>query len=305
VAQPGSEIEHLEEIRFMRAPVRTSALVIALALAPVSVGAEEQVKQYEDCTREPTEGDIAAAKGAFQAGQGSFNEADYPRAITYWEDALRRDCTANALLLNLARAYELYGQKRQAVVALQTYLKREPNSPQRDQINRRIEVLNNQIAAEQPVAQPTATAPTPTAAPTTVPPPPPVETPTEGKKPLLPLIVAGAGGVVAIVGGVLYLDGTAKVRDYEDKCPLDPKTDQHVCPLGVDHEAGNSAQTQRTIGAGVFIGGVAVAAGGLIWYVLAEPQSPRTGKRQPAAPRARLAPAVAPGFAGVAFSGRF
>jgi hypothetical protein len=296
----------LEEIRFMRAPVRTSALAIALALAPVSVGAEEQVKQYEDCTREPTEGDIAAAKGAFQAGQGSFNEADYPRAITYWEDALRRDCTANALLLNLARAYELHGQKRQAVVALQTYLKREPNSPQRDQINRRIEVLNNQIAAEQPVAQPTATAPTPTAPPTTAPPPPPVETTTEGKKPILPLIVAGAGGVIAIVGGVLYLGGAADVKDFEEKCPLDPAIDKHVCPAGVDHEAGNSAQTRRDLGGGLFIGGVAVAAGGLIWYVVADPKPAQAaGTHRSAAARARLVPAVGPGFAGLAFSGRF
>ena len=291
----------------MRAPVKTWLLAIPLLLAPLSVGAEEPVKQYEDCTREPTEGDIAAAKGAFQAGQGSFNEADYPRAITYWEDALRRDCTANALLLNLARAYELHGQKRQAVVALQTYLKREPNSPQRDQINRRIEVLNNQIAAEQPVAQPTATAPPPTAAPTAAPPPPPVDTVSEGKKPILPLIVAGAGGVVAIVGGVLYLGGAADVKDFEEKCPLDPAIDKHVCPPGVDHEEGNSAQTRRDLGGGLFIGGLAVAAGGLIWYVVAEPEPAQSagGKRRVPAARTRVAPAVGPGFAGIAFSGRF
>ena len=290
----------------MRASVKTWLLALPLALAPLSVGAEEQVKQYEDCTREPTEGDIAAAKGAFQAGQGSFNEADYPRAITYWEDALRRDCTANALLLNLARAYELYGQKRQAVVALQTYLKREPNSPQRDQINRRIEVLNNQIAAEQPAAQPTTTAPTPTAAPTAAPPPPPVEPASEGQKPILPLIVAGAGGVVAIVGGVLYLGGAADVKDYEEKCPLDPALDKHVCPAGVDPGAGNSAQTRRDLGGGLFVGGIAVAAGGLIWYVVADPAPAQAAsKRRAPSRRARVTPAVGPGFAGLAVSGSF
>lgn len=284
----------------MRVPVKPWLLAIPLALAPLSVGAEEPVKQYEDCAREPTEGDIAAAKGAFQAGQGSFNEADYPRAITYWEDALRRDCTASALLLNLARAYELHGQKRQAVVALQTYLKREANSPQRDQINRRIEVLNNQIAAEQPVAQPTATAPTPTAAPTTTPLPPPPETAQAGNKPILPLIIAGAGGVIAIVGGVLYLGAASDISDFDDKCP------DRVCPSDVDPNAANDARNRQKLGGGLFIGGLAVVAGGLVWYVVAEPSPAQAAsKHRPAARRARLAPAVGPGFAGVSFSGKF
>ncbi|HEY6722403.1 MAG TPA: tetratricopeptide repeat protein, partial [Polyangiaceae bacterium] len=118
-----------------------------------------QTRPYPECTAEPTEGDIAAAKGAFQAGQASFNEADYDRAITYWEDAYRRDCTAHALLLNLARAYELKGDKAQAVEALQTFLARKPESPQKDQIERRIVVLNQQIAAEAPTtASPSAEA---------------------------------------------------------------------------------------------------------------------------------------------------
>src|SRR5688500_20314045 len=91
------------------------------------------------CTEEPQENNITAAKGAYQAGKASYKEADYERAITYWEDAYRRDCTAHALLLNLARAYELHGQKHQAVIALETYLIRKPDAPQRGQIERRIE----------------------------------------------------------------------------------------------------------------------------------------------------------------------
>src|SRR5688572_7462764 len=81
---------------------RTLGVVLFFA-ARATMG---QTRPYPECTAEPTESDIAAAKGAFQAGQASFNEADYERAITYWEDAYRRDCTAHALLLNLARAYE-------------------------------------------------------------------------------------------------------------------------------------------------------------------------------------------------------
>ena len=98
-----------------------SCVTIATLLASGLVHAEG-VTQYAQCAHEPTETDLTAAKGAFQAGNASFDEADYPRAIVYWEDAYRRDCTAHALLLNLARAYELNGNKPQAVVALQTYI---------------------------------------------------------------------------------------------------------------------------------------------------------------------------------------
>src|SRR5690606_19081636 len=132
--------------------------VLVLASAET---ASAQTRPYPECSAEPTEGDIAAAKGAFQAGQASFNEADYERAITYWEDAYRRDCTAHALLLNLARAYELKGDKAQAVEALQTFLARKPESPQKDQIERRIVVLNQQIATEAPEESPAAAAPEP------------------------------------------------------------------------------------------------------------------------------------------------
>src|SRR5687767_13478150 len=153
-------------------PRLLKSLLAALALlaAPAIAYAEEPTKSYPDCGREPTDAEVAAAKGAFQAGNASFNEADYARAIDYWEDAYRRDCTANPLLLNLARAYELAGRKRQAVIALETFVSREPSSGEKDQINRRVEVLKKKIAEEDAAA---AAAPTTTnggtASPTTGP----------------------------------------------------------------------------------------------------------------------------------------
>src|SRR6188768_176565 len=138
----------------------------AVATVPALAHAEDEPKAYPECVKTPTDAETAAAKGAYQAGNASFDEADYPRAITYWEDAYRRDCTANLLLKNLARAYELYGQKRQAVVALETFLVREPGSPDKEQIQRRIEVLKKQIAVEKavpvaPVQAPVAAAASP------------------------------------------------------------------------------------------------------------------------------------------------
>ena len=119
-----------------------------LVLCPLGASlAADNPEPYPACSQKPSEADRKAAQGAFAAGQGSFNEGDYKTATTYWRDAYRRDCTAHALLLNLARAYESNGEKKAAVLALKTYLDRNPDPGQRPQIERRIENLEAQIAA--------------------------------------------------------------------------------------------------------------------------------------------------------------
>ena len=270
----------------------------SLAIVPALAHAEDEPKAYPECLKAPTDSETAAAKGAYQAGNASFDEADYPRAITYWEDAYRRDCTANLLLKNLARAYELYGQKRQAVVALETFLVREPNSPDKEQIQRRIEVLKKQIAAEKAV--PVAPVQAPVAAtPATTEPPPAQESPQHGKRSLVPLIVAGAGGVVFIVGASLYGKGAKDVNHYEEVCP------NHDCGTGeqatADAEAANDARSKKISG-GVIAGvGAAAIAGGLIWYFV----QPRRGSASSSVHQPLVSPAVTPSFAGIALSGAF
>src|SRR5690606_6759565 len=113
--------------------MRALSLSTACLLLSLSTPAFAQngPKPYPACDREPTAAEINGAKGAYGAGQASFNEADYGRAILYWEDAFRRDCTASKLLLNLARAYELSSKKDHAVLALETYLERRPEAPDR------------------------------------------------------------------------------------------------------------------------------------------------------------------------------
>ncbi len=187
----------------------------ALVFAPALAHAEDEPKPYPECTKAPSDAETAAAKGAYQAGNASFDEADYPRAITYWEDAYRRDCTANLLLKNLARAYELYGQKRQAVVALETYLVREPTTGDKDQIQRRIEVLKKQITDEKAAPPPTGVTPPrrPRGPTLRLPSREPAPTAHTGKRPIAPLIVAGAGGVVPIVGLAVVLRWRRKRRE--------------------------------------------------------------------------------------------
>ncbi|HEV8551571.1 MAG TPA: hypothetical protein VGQ57_21130 [Polyangiaceae bacterium] len=270
-------------------------MALGLLALPTLALAAGETHEYVECTHEASDADITAAKAAFQAGNVSFNEADYPRAILYWEDAFRRDCSAHPLLLNLARAYELNGQKQQAVIALETFLQREPNSTERAQIQRRIEVLKKQIETEQaavPVAAPPPPSPPPAAAP-----PPPQQAPrNEAEHPksnrVVPIAVAGTGLALFVVGGLVYLNGAKKVKDYEspDKCGPSHKQ----CPPEMVDKA-NKAAKQETTGGVIALVGLPVMAGGIVWYFLASPSSKA----------ALVTPALGPGYAGLSLDGRF
>ncbi len=295
----------LSHVRTRALPLRFALL--ALLALPAAAHAEDEPKPYPECARTASDSDVTAAKAAFQAGNVSFNEADYPRAILYWEDAYRRDCHKNQMLLNLARAYELNGQKKAAVNSLQTFVDREPNAPDKPQISRRIEVLQKQIddeaAAAAPQPAPTTETPAnPQPAPTAPPPQqnnqPPADA--EGKRPILPLVVAGVGGVMIIGGGILYFTAAKKVKDFEDQCGND-----RVCPPSVTQseiDSANSARTRQNIGGAVAIIGVPVLAGGLIWYFMSPKEG---GSAQQAAPRTAVLPAVSPGFTGLSLAGAF
>jgi tetratricopeptide (TPR) repeat protein len=286
----------------------------ATVFAPALAHAEDEPKPYPECTKAPSDAETAAAKGAYQAGNASFDEADYPRAITYWEDAYRRDCTANLLLKNLARAYELYGQKRQAVVALETFLVREPASGDKDQIQRRIEVLKKQIADEKAAPPAAATQPVapvvPVANPATQP-----QSPSEahnGKRSIVPLFVAGAGGVITVVGLAVFIPASSKVSDFEKQCPghtctptgpMDNQAEKDAAQAAANKLAADAESARKKkIAGGVIIGvGAATLVGGLIWYFVQPSAAATTGSLL----KPRVNPEVSTGFAGLSLSGAF
>ncbi|HWA74409.1 MAG TPA: hypothetical protein VG937_18820 [Polyangiaceae bacterium] len=287
----------------MRKPLASCVIVVSLLASAVAHA--EDVKPYAPCSHEPSETDLTAAKGAFQAGNASFDEADYPRAIVYWEDAYRRDCTAHALLLNLARAYELNGNKPQAVVALQTYIARVPASPDKDKIQRRLDVIQKQIDAEK--AQAAAPAPAAPAAAAAAPAPGPApavaastggEAGAEpsGSRPILPLIVASAGAGIAVIGTVLYATARSDLSKAEDSCP------NRRCDANPTAAAdGNDARKRVTLGGTLTVTGVLVAGGGLVWYFL----SPKSAPAGAATSARHLTPVAAPNFVGLNYSGAF
>ncbi len=291
------------------------ALVSCLPLAALFTALQARSDEghtYPACTRQSTGAGITAAKGAFQAGNGSFNEADYARAIMYWEDAYRRDCSAHAMLLNLSRAYELHGNKAQAVEALRTYLQRVPESPDRDTYQRRLDALERQLHGEAPTAAPTPAAPTPptpTPAPAgTKPAAPTAAAPTAAavaseteaeaalappERPLWPLFVAGGGGLVAAIAAPIYLKNRADLSDAVEAC----NAQRNGCPPEIA-EKGNSARIRTNVSGTVIVGGVVIAGAGVLYYFL-------SGNEAAPATTARFEPWVSNGLLGLGYSRSF
>jgi tetratricopeptide (TPR) repeat protein len=272
---------------------------LALLLAPAIAHAEEPTKSYPDCGREPTDAEVQAAKGAFQAGNASFNEADYARAIDYWEDAYRRDCTANPLLLNLARAYELAGRKRQAVVALETFQSREPNSGEKDQISRRVEVLKKKIAEEDAAAAAAPPPPTGVVAPPAGPVTGPVEpTPSQkARRSPWPWVVMGVGAVTTTVGAIGYFSAKSKANDLAKQCANPAR--RVGCPTDVFDQG--TAENKKMVTSSVLTGlGGACIVGGAIWWFLDKKSVDQASLKRPL-----LVPFVAPQLAGLSVSGAF
>ncbi len=234
----------------------------------------------------PTESDRAHT--IYQGGKVQYDDKNYDAAIVQFRDAYKRDCSKHDLLIIISRAYELKGDKVEALRALETFVERVPNSPDVMTHKNGIESLKKQIAA-QPPPPPVAAAP--------VAPPPEIREHT-----IPPWIVVGLGGA-GVIAGVVILATTPKLPAGCDEtsktCARVPgeTTDQYS-----DRQSrAGASQSQPTIGAVVVGIGGALVVGGLLWHFL-EPTGPveKTAQRKP-----KLTPQVAPGFAGMSLGGSF
>jgi hypothetical protein len=243
-------------------------------------------------SRAPTADDVAAAKKTFELANRYLGEADYDRAIRYYLDAYRTDCTAHKLLGYVARAHELKGEREEAVRALEVYLERSPKADDRATVERRIANLKAQLAAAPP--EPT---PPPAPASSVAPAPPPAEErppvqradapPPHGGPSFLPWVVVGVGLTTAAAGGALYGFGTSQVNDAEAACG-----GFEGCLPAVAAK-GNGGRDLQIVGVTMLAAGGAAVASGLVWRWLT-----RRPESHGAAPF-RLVPAVGVVSAGV------
>lgn len=269
--------------------------------------ASAEVSPYPSCERDPTESDVSAAKGAYEAGEVSFQEADYGRALLYWEDAFRRDCTAVRLLLNLSRAYELNGDFEEAVNALHTYLDRRPDAKDRESVERRIERLNERVRA----AVSTTDEPAPHLAPA------PAEAETEKVKPrpVWPIVLTGAGVAGAIAGHTVAAIRQKRIDEKRNdiavefgcnpdtkECADDETRDQANEAFESDPDVADLRKGRDSANALAGLGHLVGITGGVLWWIV---WTQHESHEKKTATRTYFEPVISRGYQGFSISGRF
>jgi tetratricopeptide (TPR) repeat protein len=296
--------------------IRNLLLVVALGGVAIAVPVfAQQPSDYPPpCDGSKiTKGDVDRAHTVFLSGKQFLEESNYDKAISYFKDAYSIDCSRHAMLPIIATAYERKGDKGEAVRALDEYLKRAPEAPDHDVIERRIRNLKDQLAREPP--PPTASAPAPTASASSSAPPPVATAPAEGTTAsspsasasapppraeghgVAPWVMVGVGGAVALAGVALFGAGAGDLSNAENQCP-----DHMHCASASAVDQGNKGRSLERAGGVVIGGGLAIVAAGLVWHLLEKPAdhsggAPATG--------AHVTPVVAPGYAGVSVGAHF
>jgi tetratricopeptide (TPR) repeat protein len=280
--------------------IRKPLLLVALMGTAVAVPAyAQQASTYPPpCdAAKVSKGDVDRAHTVFLSGKQYLDESNYDKAISYFNDAYSIDCSVHAILPIIATAYERKGDKGEAVRALEEYLRRSPNAPDREHIERRIKNLSDQMARTEPSAAPSAgaapsAAPAPTAAPEPTVAPPPIQPPTAAvvspgpSRSPAPWVVAGVGGAAVIAGVVVFIVGSGDISTAETACG-----GRKGCQPAVASQ-GNDGRTLEKVGGVVTVVGIAAVAGGLVWHFLQKtPESPTSA--------AFVSPVVAPGYAGI------
>lgn len=231
----------------------------AVLTATVVAGAADA--DEESCADARTARDPEAAKVAFRAGQTAFSEGAYARAVEFWNQAYRDDCTAHALLLNLAMAEELLGRPDEAIHRLKLFNRRSPESPYVEANAKRIQRLE-QMASEMSHG-PAMQQRTPDTS---------VARPGDARDSgvSVPIVVSVAGGAVALAGTALFVEGRLSAASAADRCGAS----RGACAdLGAVVD-GERARARAQTGGWLAIGGVATAAGGLVWHFLSGPPTP-------------------------------
>lgn len=249
------------------------------------------VASADSCAEGGAAKDPEAARVAFRAGQTAFSEGGYARAVELWDQAYRDDCTAHALLLNLAMAQELLGRPDDAIHTLTLFNRRSPKSPYVEANIRRIERLERAVVDKRRDRARLERA---------------SWTPVERPKPAddgigrsAPLIVGASGAAVAVVGAALFLEGRMSAASADETCGVS----RQEC-TGVDGVVdGERARARAEVGGWMAGAGLITAAGGAVWYILSGTERPLD--QQTASGGLSVSTDLQARSAGVDWTGRF
>lgn len=280
----------------MRAKHSLFGLGLLLAISGASLPAVAQAAapaaDYPMCTnRRVSAEESEAAHKKYTAGKVDYDEASYESAIARFRDAYAKDCTKHEILVIISRAYEQKGDRAEAVRALEAYLQRVPDSPERSTYESRIARLKDladkdrqKAAASSPVAPASGPAPAPAPA-----------ADKGGGHTVYPWILVGLGGAAIAAGAVALVlapELPANCDSGTGDCKPVPNQD-----LSKDREQAGYHAGLTTWGPITMIGGGLLVGGGLLWHFL-EPSGSSAASN-----KTRLTPSVGPGFAGLSLGG--
>jgi tetratricopeptide (TPR) repeat protein len=237
--------------------------------------------------------DVEAAKQAFRDGQVAFSEGDYQHAAELWHWAYERDCSAHALLLNLATAQELLGRPDLAGTTLRQFNERAPDSPYLEANRKRIARLERVALTPVRPRRDTAAKACPAAPPAAS--PPSQQHGSSGFS--LPWLVVASGGAAALLGGIFYVEARYAAGQVSDACG-GPDECSRVENVLEGERARARAQTAGWI-AGV---GLVAVTGGLVWQLSSGATSSASAG---SSTTLRLASALGPRQAGLTLRGGF
>jgi len=306
-------------MRWLLRQCLTSGL-LGIAVSLPAVAQEPPTSYPAPCAgTQVSNADVNRAHAVFLSGKQFLEESNYDKALGYFEDAYAIDCSVHAILPIIATAYERKGDKGQAIRALEEYLRRVPDAPDRSVVERRIKNLKDLLAHEQetpaPAASPAATLTPPTTSLVPAAPaaasmatssslasagsPPTVSTRAstrDSHHTAWPWVLVGAGGAAVLVAApILYAVGHGEVATALNECD-----GKRSCPPSAPSGAiskGNNGRALEASAFGVGGAGLAVSAAGLIWHFLEKDQANTTS--------AWMSPVVAPGYTGVGMAGTF
>ncbi len=201
------------------------------------------------------------ARGLFDAGREAYGAGEFERALEYFQRAHELSGHPE-LLFNVAQAAERSRQDAIAIDAYTRFIEAMPDSPSRSVAENRLEFLRRQAATDEPATD--ATTDTPADEPAVDPVAPPDERSRETSDraetdaPLLPWILIGGGGALAVTGGVFLVLGESSRASVEDA----PQGSRWSDVSG-DYDTAAPFGTIGTIG--LITGVLAAGAGVAVW----------------------------------------
>jgi tetratricopeptide (TPR) repeat protein len=312
----------------------TRTLLLALLLASTTVAAQPakpSPSPAPGATPNETMTDAqktAAAKALYDKGINHYNLGEFDQAIDAFKQAYSLS-SAPGLLFNIAQAYRLKKDYENATYFYSTYLRLQPDAPNRGDVEARLremkQMLDDQkklvakpptgtLPPEGPGTTTTATTPTTTTPTTTTPATTPTSTPPtakpatvtasltegpdqgeagKGEHPGRPLVTAGiataAAGGALLVTGIIF--GRMAAGAASDLNQLNATGGTWTQAEQDRYDAGSRDNTIAIVS--FVVGGAAVAAGGVLWFL---------GHSKEAAPSVALVPTRGGAYAAAGWS---